>query len=98
MCDQSKLVNREIAESSLNKALQVKLLLVRDENPRSPHRGLWKAFAKLPDHYQKVLQLHYLEGRSYKEVAQFMELNSGAVGMQIHRAKVALRKLLLQST
>ena len=97
MCDRSKLAQQETVASRLNTALQIKLLLVTEENQGYSHHGLWKAFASLPNHYQKVLRLHYLEGKPYKEVARFMQLNTGAVGMQIHRAKLALRKILLQS-
>ena len=95
MCDQSKLAKQETVASRLNRSSQIKLLLVPEESPRSLHLSLWKAFSKLPDHYQKVLRLHYIEGRPYKEVAQFMQLNTAAVGMQIHRARAALKKILL---
>jgi len=46
--------------------------------------------ARLPDHYRRVLELRFLEGRSIREVAQAMNCTETTVKVRQHRA---LKKL-----
>jgi RNA polymerase sigma-70 factor (ECF subfamily) len=47
---------------------------------------------KLPGHFSKVLQLHYLERWSHQDIADETGENVGTIKARIHRAKSAFRK------
>nr|WP_243848744.1 sigma-70 family RNA polymerase sigma factor [Lysinibacter cavernae] len=49
------------------------------------------AFRNLPERYRQILYLGLVEGRSGKEIAEFFDLNEGAVRVLMHRAKDGLR-------
>lgn len=53
---------------------------------------LFKAIAKLPDNQRVAFTLHKLEGISYIEVGEVMQLSVSAVESLIHRAKSNLKK------
>lgn len=55
---------------------------------------LFKALAKLPENQKIAFTLHKIEGVSYQEISQIMNLSVSAVESLIHRAKGQLRKLL----
>ncbi|WP_068598087.1 RNA polymerase sigma factor [Vaginella massiliensis] len=51
---------------------------------------LLKAIAQLPTHYQKVIELRYLEDKTYKEIAAELDLTLANVKVRILRAKQLL--------
>lgn len=53
---------------------------------------LFKAIAKLPDNQRVAFTLHKLEGVSYIEIGDVMQLSVSAVESLIHRAKSNLKK------
>jgi RNA polymerase sigma-70 factor (ECF subfamily) len=53
---------------------------------------LFKAIAKLPDNQRVAFTLHKLEGVSYMEIGDVMQLSVSAVESLIHRAKSNLKK------
>jgi RNA polymerase sigma-70 factor (ECF subfamily) len=57
-------------------------------------QALRVALAELPEHYQRVLGLRYLEGQPVAAVAAAMGCTEGAVLMLCHRAKAKLREAL----
>lgn len=48
---------------------------------------------RLPENFARVLELHFLEGKPQKEIAEMENLSVGAVKTRIHRAKEEFRKV-----
>lgn len=55
---------------------------------------LSKAIARLPPHYQVLVNGHYLKGVQYEDLAEALDLPLGTVKTHLHRAKRELRHLL----
>jgi len=53
-----------------------------------------RALVKLPPEYREAVVLRDLEGRSYEEIAEILEIPPGTVRSRIHRGREALRQLL----
>ena len=52
------------------------------------------AFSKLPDDYRIILLLRDIEGYNTSEVAALLEITPANVKTRLHRARLALKKLL----
>lgn len=72
--------------------LQPQEAVERSERRRALERGL----AALPDHHRQVLVMRELSGLSYQEIAQVLDLDLGTVKSRIARARLSLRKILLE--
>jgi len=59
---------------------------------------LAEALEKLPATQRVPLVLHHLEDMSYEEIAQSLNITSGKVRMDIHRGRLALRRMLSVDT
>ena len=57
---------------------------------------LWQAIESLPEPHRIPLLLREIEGLSYREIAQALDLEEGTVKSRLARARLLLRKLLLQ--
>lgn len=55
---------------------------------------LFRAIEKLPDNQRIAYSLHHLEGLSYQEITEVMNLSKSSVESLLFRAKQNLRKLL----
>ncbi|OGG55329.1 hypothetical protein A3D62_01765 [Candidatus Kaiserbacteria bacterium RIFCSPHIGHO2_02_FULL_49_11] len=55
------------------------------------------ALAKMPEHFARVLSLHFIEGLSHQEIAEKEGLSLGAVKTRVHRAKESFRKVTQSS-
>lgn len=66
--------------------------LERSERGRALARGL----ARLPDWQRQILVLRELAGLSYKEIGEKLDLDLGTVKSRIARARLTLRKILLE--
>ncbi len=49
-------------------------------------------FARMPEHFVRVLKLQFIEGKSQEEIAEAEGLSVGAVKTRVHRAKKALEE------
>jgi RNA polymerase sigma-70 factor (ECF subfamily) len=49
---------------------------------------------KLPEDHRQVILLREVEGMSYEEISQTLDIPRGTVESRIHRARLSLRKLL----
>ncbi|HKT75765.1 MAG TPA: sigma-70 family RNA polymerase sigma factor [Sphingobium sp.] len=52
-----------------------------------------RGFAALPDHHRSILHLIAVEGLSYQETAQVLDLPIGTVMSRLARARAALRRM-----
>lgn len=66
--------------------------LERSERERALARGL----ARLPDWQRQALVLRELSGLSYREIGEKLDLDLGTVKSRIARARLSLRKILLE--
>ena len=66
--------------------------LERKELRRAVERGL----QALPDHHRQVLVMRELSGMSYQEIGAVLDLDLGTVKSRIARARLALKKFLVQ--
>lgn len=58
---------------------------------------LANAMNQLPVEYREILTLRAINDMSYTEIAQVMKLREGTVKSRLSRARLALRKILLQN-
>lgn len=70
-----------------------------DEQYRQKAIGeqLERFMAELDENYRLVLELRYMGEMSYAEIGDTMDLPIGTVKTYIHRAKVALKKVMARS-
>lgn len=52
------------------------------------------ALSKLPEHFERVLRLGFLEGLPYEEIASKEGMTVGAIKTRMHRAKQAFKKVI----
>ena len=57
-------------------------------------REILTAIAKLPDDHRMVLILRDMQGLTYEELAEALDLTLGTVKSRLNRARAALKKLL----
>ena len=58
--------------------------------------GLENAIAQLPHGYRTVFVLHDVEGYEHEEIARLLGCSAGTSKSQLHKARLKLRRLLLQ--
>lgn len=57
-------------------------------------RTVERALARLPDAQREAFLLKHLEGRSYEEMAEMLDVSVSALKMRVMRAREALQELL----
>ena len=83
----------EVSQSQL-------VIVSKDENPQEFVENLElgglieKAIGELREEYCTVIQLRYVEGYAYDEIADIMGLTRGTVKTYLHRARSELKKRL----
>lgn len=60
-------------------------------------RLLWQAIDRLPEAQRAPLVLREMEGLSYREIAQALDLEEGTVKSRLARARLLLRRLLVEN-
>ncbi|MCR4782560.1 MAG: RNA polymerase sigma factor [Lachnospiraceae bacterium] len=53
---------------------------------------VWDTIQSLPDKYRIVIQLHYIEGYTIREIAGILEKKESTIGTWLERAKKYLRQ------
>lgn len=61
---------------------------------RELHEVVQRSLVKLPPEYREAVVLRDLEGRSYEEIAEILDIPPGTVRSRIHRGREQLRQLL----
>lgn len=67
-------------------------------NPVYPLEDFKRAFSQIPEGYQRVLWLFYIEKRTYKQIAEELGISIGTVKSRLNRAKAKLKELLENET
>ena len=67
-----------------------------DEELEQQERVLWvkRVLNTLPEKQRTALQLREIDGRSYEEVAEVMQITAADVKVTLHRARKALKAAL----
>ncbi|MFE5321488.1 RNA polymerase sigma factor [Paenibacillus sp. NPDC056579] len=55
-----------------------------------------KCLKELKPEYQVLVELRWKHGMSYKEIADFLDINEQTVKYKLHRARVAIKKRFLK--
>jgi RNA polymerase sigma-70 factor, ECF subfamily len=63
------------------------------EEDRQLSHSLFMLISRLPGILKRAVSLHFVEGKSQKEVAKLEGVSEGAVRARIHRAKRELRRI-----
>ena len=79
-----------IANTPANQAFQPEVALERKEL----RNAIQKAIAELPEQYRLPLVLRDLQGLSYEEISEVLELRSGTTKSRINRARLMLKDKL----
>ena len=61
---------------------------------KKEEQEIWEIVHRLPEKYRIVIELHYLDGYSIKEIAQILNKKQSTVGTWYERAKKELKKEL----
>ncbi len=61
--------------------------------PKESRMDLLRLLPQLPEQHRQVLTLYYLEGKSYDEVAQMLQVPMGTVKTWLNRGRKELAKL-----
>lgn len=65
----------------------------RDIEKRELRDYLVSVFSRMPQHFSRVLTLHFLEGKTQEEIAKEEGTTVGAVKTRVHRAKQEFKKI-----
>ena len=68
----------------------------RQLEQRERSQALDRALDRLPEHHRRPLMLRELSGLSYREIGEALDLDLGTVKSRISRARLSLRKILLE--
>ncbi len=61
------------------------------------NEGLLKMIGNLPEPQRTLLQMRHLEGFSYEEISEKMEMNVNAIRVSISRARMQLREMMVKN-
>lgn len=64
---------------------------------RDMMRFIQKIMDKMPELQKQIIQLREIEGYSYKEIAEILEVSMSQVKINVHRARLFLKNELMKS-
>ncbi len=87
---------RRLADEARRRARAPRLLALEDERTYGPDvaAALRRAIASLPDTQRRVVVFKLIEGRSFREVAERLDVSEAACKMRFSRALETLREEL----
>lgn len=86
----AKKITPQLKPESLNTNPEFELLIKRERT------RVQEAIQQLPEIYKAVITRHYLQGMSYKEIAQDLNIAEGTVMSRMDRGRKLLKNLLLE--
>ncbi|OEF98144.1 hypothetical protein BHF68_00170 [Desulfuribacillus alkaliarsenatis] len=72
-----------------NQQLSTEAIVLTKESELELHRKI----KTLPEHYQKVIQMYHFQDKSYREIAELLQIPEKTVETRLYRAKQKLREL-----
>lgn len=57
-------------------------------------QDIWNLVRELPEKYRIVIELHYIEGYSIKDIARLLNKNESTIGTRFERAKKKLKEII----
>src|SRR5499433_3768981 len=84
-----------VPEEDWERTMVDQAALPDDEARRAEERGrITQALAALPEHHRTIIMLSDLEGLSYREIAEVLDIPMGTVMSRLHNARKRLRDVL----
>lgn len=87
---------------SIQELDSVQMVQTKDKNPfeftsgKETHTRIQKAMQQLPEKQQLSIQLREMEGKTYNEIAELLEISIEQVKVNIFRARNAIKNELLK--
>ena len=90
---QSSLVSEtEIENNNYSAKIHTPSSILQQKETR---KMIYQAIGKLPERQAMVFVMHKIDGRSYKEISEILEISVSSVESLMHRAKRSLQKKLI---
>lgn len=85
-------ISKENEETPLSSAVYDKNFIAEEANDPILRNKINQVFSNMPEEYREVTLLVEIEGMSYEETADILQIPVGTVMSRLHRSRILLRK------